>query len=219
MVCSFNSGNHTFLVFWSEFWTNREFAKNRKPMTWILFIKSGQESGQLLAAYLAWYAGEEEKHFGLSLWPKSGQGNPASFRPDWQGFEIPFGFGHCPLSGLESGRIAAGQWRGRYYSSTTNFRFFVFGDRLSVRMLYYHSGSYFLCVYDLISFDSSFYRNFSCKLDRSCTFCLRSPGESWAGDPSNPLVRLREKWGRHICSQLELGIRRWRRGPGSYNYQ
>ena len=35
-------------------------------------------------------------------------------------------------------------------------------------------------------------------LDVSVVIYLRvSPGESWAGSPPNPLVRLRERWGCH----------------------
>ena len=36
-----------------------------------------------------------------------------------------------------------------------------------------------------------------------CVYMIRvsewvSPGESWAGGPPNPLVRLKRRWGRHI---------------------
>ena len=60
-----------------------------KILAWALFIKSGQESGQVLARYLAGYAGEEEKKFWFRLWPEFGQGNQDSFRPDEQGVLIP----------------------------------------------------------------------------------------------------------------------------------
>ena len=38
---------------------------------------------------------------------------------------------------------------------------------------------------------------------RNCEIRLRSPDESWAGGPSNPLVRLSGRWGCHILNIKE----------------
>ena len=72
--------------------------------------------------------------------------------------------------------------------------------RFQFSLEYYIKVLLYLSVW-LLSFGSSFFRSLLNASYDFHAFLFSSPGESWAGSPLNPLVRLRRKWGRHSWYQ------------------
>ena len=115
------------------------------------------------------------------FWRKGTGANPAQnpaknwqdCRPDCPGEKLQSGFAFCPVSSQESGQIRPDSAVPGTIHVVSDFHFFYF--------------VILACLSTLLIFWNV--------LDR--VYLLISPGESWAGSPLTPLVRLRGRWGCH----------------------